>query len=58
MVCWFWCTSGQSIVQNFDGFTEADNDACPPPREQDLDELCSVVDSYTDQQGDDCSADD
>lgn len=54
--CWY--TRGQLIVEHFDGFTEADRDACPPCREQDLDQLCSVVYSYTDQQGDDCSADD
>jgi len=53
-----WCTSGQLIVQHFDGFTEVDIDSCPPPREQDLDQLSSVVYSYTDQHGDDCSADD
>ena len=52
------CTSGQLIVEHFDGFAEADNDACPPCREQDLDQLCSVVDLHTDQQEDDCSADD
>ena len=45
-------------MQHFDGFTEADDDACPPLREQDLDQLCSVVVSYKDQHGDDCSADD
>ena len=56
MIC--WCTSGQLIVEHFDVFTKTDNDACPPCREQDLDQLCSVVDSYTDQQGDDCSTDD
>jgi hypothetical protein len=35
MVCWCWCTIGQLIVQHFGGFAEADNDACPPHREQD-----------------------
>lgn len=45
-------------MQHFDGFTEVDIDSCPPPREQDLDQLSSVVYSYTDQHGDDCSADD
>jgi hypothetical protein len=45
-------------VEHFDGFTIADNDAPPPTKEQDLDELCSVVNSYTDQQGDGFSVDD
>ena len=49
MVC--WCTSGQLIAEHFDEFAEAGNDACPPCREQDLDQLYNVVDSYTDQQG-------